>query len=58
MKTQKNSKRVLKYLITYEKWDNMEAEDGPLRKFGKWFYLYKSTIVKNSMPVASRYYVL
>ena len=35
--------------IFMKKWDNMEAEDGPLRKFGKWFYLYKSIIVKNSM---------
>ena len=32
-----------------KKWDNMEAEDGPLHKFGKRFYLYKNTIVKNSM---------
>ena len=35
--------------ILMKKWDNMKAEDEPLRKFGKWFYLYKSTIVKNSM---------
>ena len=27
----------------------MEAENGPLHTFGKWFYQYKSAIVKNSM---------
>lgn len=28
-----------------KKWVNMEVEDGPLHKFGKWFYQYKSTLV-------------
>ena len=32
-----------------KKWINMEGENGPLHTFGKWFYQYKSAIVKNSM---------